>query len=181
MIYIGSIPSQSLPSTPKLETKTQTPTGSTMAAPSWNHIMYPSIDNTLISGFSPCSMVFEVVMVAGKGLSSSLTEFMRKTQNGVSEPWLHDVIDAIGYIYHQGQRLLGNESKIGNNRTIGSMRKTIAWFAHRYLFDCDESANRSPQKCASVLRTMDSWKTLLEKEPLIAFDMACHLPNYEPS
>ncbi|ESA42051.1 hypothetical protein GE21DRAFT_10643 [Neurospora crassa] len=83
---------------------------------------------------------------------------------GLEEKKWREVMDVIGYIYHQGRRFWDEEK---TQDASDGMRSNIASFARTYLCDCMiSSVNGS--------RNLKMWTSLMEKEPRIAVDMVTH-------
>lgn len=137
------------------------------------------------SRFHEIYRVHDLGEVAEQHLRATLQDLMwsspsrrRSVQAGdyfnLEEDQFREVVDVIGYIYHQGRRFWGSEIKAEVHLVDSGMRSTVAWFARKYLYDCGQN---SVHHSGNKQLNLKIWKSLLEKEPLIAVDMVCHDPK----
>lgn len=109
-----------------------------------------------------------LVVVAYKHLRTAFQVLMRRSTPGdclgLEEKICREVVDVIGFIYHQGRRFWDEEIHPDAHE---GMRSMIACFARKYLCDYDIHTMAGS-------RNLKMWTSLLEKEPRIAVDMVTH-------
>ncbi|KAK3949194.1 hypothetical protein QBC32DRAFT_267282 [Pseudoneurospora amorphoporcata] len=135
--------------------------------------------------FAKCSHIRGLEAVSQKQLRKALTDYIgfSRTDNyfDLEEDMFNQVVDVIGYVYHQGFRYWGLDTIIKpETALLHPMRLMVAWFARKYLCNRGETHVRGQYAWDIYNKNLKTWAELLKHVPLIAIDMVLCDPERVP-
>lgn len=134
--------------------------------------------HALVWNFARRCHIAGLEAVSLKKLREALAGYIRVSKSsdyfGMEEAMFDQVVDVVGYVYHQGRQYWGaadvkHETPLAKSNP---MRLTVAWFARKYL--CNRGLTAVGAQLVGDVhdKNLKTWAKFLRAMPLVALDIA---------